>query len=222
MKILIQGKSSICGIILVNAVQCLLAILSIIVDPPIVKENIKPGESIILGCMPYQERMGRALHLTMLLYLVVLVVISTTYSFKARKIPENYNEARCIVFSLYILILSWVVYYPVHFVLDGWYVAIVSNASTLLSSYGLLICIFFPKLYIIFLHPEQNTLEYARAQITKHNMHRASVGLTLTAAKFEPISNIDKSITLTPELCSEVQDTSRNHVMPLPPGLQDN
>lgn len=215
-KKLIQGKSSICGVILVNTVQSILSICSIIIDPPVVEENVRPGEYIILGCMPYRSSIGRGLHLTMLLYLLVLIIISTTYSFKARKIPENYNEGRCIVFSLYIIILSWVVYYPVDLALDGWYVAIISNASTLLSSYGLLFCIFFPKLYIIFFHPEQNTLEYARAQITKHNMRsRTSTGLTTLNAA-EPINNTDKSATATPELCSEIQDTSRNHVMPFP------
>ena len=169
------GRSPFVAISLLNIVQVTLAVLSAVLDPAVVEETVKPGHSIILKCVPYQTTIGKVLDIALLCYLVIMVIISTSYSFKARKIPENYNEGRCIVFSLYVIILSWIVYYPVHFTLDGMYVSVVSNASTLLCSYGLLVCIFFPKLYIIFWHPEKNTLEYARAQISKHTMAKSSI-----------------------------------------------
>ncbi|EDO46127.1 predicted protein, partial [Nematostella vectensis] len=155
-KQLLQGKYSVAAVALVNIFQGCLASMWLVIDPPTVYEDIKPQRSIFILCKPYQQTAGYAFLMTMLLYLILLAGLSTFYAYKARKIPENFNEARGIVFALYILILSWIVYYPVHFALDGWYVSVVSSASTLLSSYGLLICIFFPKIYVIFWHPERN------------------------------------------------------------------
>lgn len=203
------GQSPFVGIFLLNFVQVALAVISMALDPSVIDEVIRPGQSIMLRCVPYTTNIGKALDIALLSYLVLMVVISTSYSFKARKIPENYNEGRCIVFSLYVIILSWIVYYPVHFTLDGPYGAVVSNASTLLCSYGLLVCIFFPKLYVIFFHPEKNTLEYARAQISKHTM---STSTSMVYVKNRQNSQVlPGSTTVSPEQFSDASAT-RSHV----------
>ncbi|EDO40896.1 predicted protein, partial [Nematostella vectensis] len=100
------------------------------------------------------------LQVTSLSYLILLTLLCVYYSFKARNLPANFNETRYIGLSLYILLLSWVTYYPINSALEGWYVSTISSMTALLSGYGLLGCIFVPKMYIIIFQPDMNTNEF--------------------------------------------------------------
>ena len=112
---------------------------------------------------------GLALEVAMLTYLIFLSLVCAYYAFKARTLPENFNEARYIGFAMYILLLSWITFYPVQSSLQGWYVAVVSCTTALLSSYGVLACMYAPKIYVIIRHPEQNTAEFIRNELRTAN-----------------------------------------------------
>ena len=75
---------------------------------------------------------------------------------------------------MYILLLSWLTYYPVQLALENWYVVIISSATLLLSSYGLLGCMFGPKLYVVLLHPERNTRETVQSNISNYTFSASS------------------------------------------------
>ena len=83
---------------------------------------------------------------------------------------------------MYILLLSALLYFPVEFALEGWYVNIVACISILVTSFGFLGCMFGPKLYIILCQPEQNTEGALSCQISRftfgHNLTPASVRRT--------------------------------------------
>ena len=110
----------------------------------------------------------------MLTYLLFICLVCAFYAFKARTLPENFNEARCIGFAMYILLLSWIAFFPVQTSLGGWYVAVVSCSTALVNSYALLACIFAPKLFIILRHPEQNTPEFLRHELRTANSIKPS------------------------------------------------
>ena len=101
-------------------------------------------------------------------YLFVVAILCTYSATRVRNLPENFNEAKCIGFSMYILLLSWPTYYPVQSTLENWYVVIISSATLLLSAYGLLGCLFGPKLYVILLHPERNTRKNVKSSVASY------------------------------------------------------
>ena len=70
---------------------------------------------------------------------------------------------------MYILLFSCVGYYSVDIGLKDSYATNLKCAMTLLSSYGLLACMFYPKLYVIFRQPEQNTPKAVRSQVTEYS-----------------------------------------------------
>jgi len=157
------------SVVLFNVIEVILAVLWGALDTPGQKTDIEKGKYILFTCRPYQTKLGLALEITMLTYLILLSVLCAFYAFKARTLPENFNEARYIGFAMYILLLSWITFYPVQSSLEGWYVAVVSCTTALVNSYGLLTCLYAQKVYAILFHPERNTPQFMRSELRTAN-----------------------------------------------------
>uniref|UniRef100_UPI00398E6D70 G-protein coupled receptor family C group 6 member A-like n=1 Tax=Pristiophorus japonicus TaxID=55135 RepID=UPI00398E6D70 len=93
----------------------------------------------------------------MLGYIAFLALICFIFAFKGRKLPEGYNEAKFITFSMLIYFISWITFVPVYVTTRGKYLPAVEVVTILSSTYGILCCQFFPKCYIILFKKEYNT-----------------------------------------------------------------
>eukprot|EP00063_Salmo_salar_P040289 XP_014015124.1 PREDICTED: G-protein coupled receptor family C group 6 member A-like [Salmo salar] len=110
----------------------------------------------------------------MLGYIAVLALVCFACAFKGRKLPQKYNEARFITFSMLLYLMSWVIFVPIYVTTSGKYLPAVEMVVILISNYGILSCHFFPKCYVILFKKEHNTksafmknvYEYSRKGIT--------------------------------------------------------
>ena len=172
-----------------NLAPLCLLVLWIFLDSPRRKKIIRLDEYVFLVCKPFETNVGLVLFVSVCAYTLIVAFLCTYYAFKARGIPDNFNETRYIGFSMYILLLSSLAYYPVAFAFESWYVTIVSCTTTLVTSFGLLGCMFGPRIYILFFQSQQNTIESIRSQVMDFSFSNVTATRALPGQINEEVPN---------------------------------
>ena len=164
-RYIVHRKRQFLVVLALNIVEVILTVLWLALDPPHQHQEIRPQTHVFNTCLPFRTTLGKVLRAVMFTYFIFLSLLCAIYAFKARRLPENFNETRYIGLAMYVLLISWAIYFPMDSSLEGFYTTIVACITALVTAYGLLLCVFAPKIFVILFHPEQNTNESMKAEI---------------------------------------------------------
>ncbi|XP_054906380.1 metabotropic glutamate receptor 4-like isoform X2 [Poeciliopsis prolifica] len=136
-------------------------------------------------------------------YSMLLMVTCTVYAIKTRGVPETFNEAKPIGFTMYTTCIIWLAFIPIFFGTSQSTEKMYIQTTTLTISVSLsasvsLGLLYMPKVYVILLHPEQNVPKRTRSL-------KAVVTAATMSNKFNPKAGLRPNGEAKTELCESLE-----------------
>ncbi|XP_076775282.1 vomeronasal type-2 receptor 116-like [Arvicanthis niloticus] len=148
-------------------IQVLLSGIWLVTAPPFIDMDAHSEHGhIIVQC---NKGSAVAFYCT-LAYLGVMAFGSYLMAFLSRNLPDTFNEAKFLAFSMLVFCTVWVTFLPVYHSTTGKVMVAMEVFSILASSAGILSLIFAPKCYIIWFKSHRNTVHHIRDKSHKNNI----------------------------------------------------
>lgn len=156
-------------IFLVSAIMLIISVLRVALDTPRPSMDLEFYEDrIVLECSKTLS-VGSGVELA---YVSMVSVLCFTFSYMGKDLPANYNEAKCVTFSLMVYMISWISFFTLYLISRDSFTMAAQVFATLFSVLAFLGGYFVPKIYIIVLRPQMNTTAHFQNCIQMYTMKK--------------------------------------------------
>ncbi|XP_061691624.1 taste receptor type 1 member 1 isoform X2 [Syngnathoides biaculeatus] len=156
-------------IFIVSAIALLISVTRVAVNPPEPSQDVDfYQDSVVLECSSTLSY-GAGVELA---YVSLLSVACFSFSYMGKDLPANYNEAKCVTFSLMVYLVSWISFFTIYLVSRGPFTMAAHVFAILFSVLAVLGGYFLPKMYIIVLRPQMNTAVHFQNCIQMYTMSK--------------------------------------------------
>lgn len=114
------------------------------------------------------DRNQNILFWIVLLYIFILTLFTGYLAFRARKLPEIYNDAQFISLAMFTACVVWVTYVPLYFSFTPYERNIAFLVLNFVCTLSLTVILFSYKVKVILFRPQINSPEYARQAQRQH------------------------------------------------------
>ncbi|XP_023861812.1 taste receptor type 1 member 1-like [Salvelinus sp. IW2-2015] len=156
-------------VLVVSMTVLLISVLRVTLNPPYPSQDVEfYSDSIVTECSNTLSFWA----MIELAYVSLLSMLCFSFSYMGKDLPANYNEAKCITFSLMIYMISWISFFTIYFVSRGEFAMAMHVLAIVSSVLGILGGYFMPKVYIMVLRPQMNTTAHFQNCIQIYTMHK--------------------------------------------------
>uniref|UniRef100_A0A8C6SQ10 Taste receptor, type 1, member 1 n=1 Tax=Neogobius melanostomus TaxID=47308 RepID=A0A8C6SQ10_9GOBI len=156
-------------IFVVSFTVLIISILRVVVDPPKPSKDFEFfHDSIVIECSNTLS-IGSVVEVA---YVTMLSMLCFFFSYLGKDLPANYNEAKCVTFSLMVYMISWISFFTLYLISRGPFTMAAHVFAILFSVLAFYGGYFLPKIYIIVLKPELNTTAHFQNCIQMYTMSK--------------------------------------------------
>ncbi|XP_041860086.1 taste receptor type 1 member 1 [Melanotaenia boesemani] len=156
-------------IALVSVAILLISVLRISLDTPQPSQDLDfYSDKIVLECSKTIS-VGSGIELACVSLLSFLCFL---FSYMGKDLPANYNEAKCVTFSLMVYMISWISFFTLYLINRETITMAAQVFATLFSILAFIGGYFLPKMYIIVLRPQMNTTAHFQNCIQMYTMNK--------------------------------------------------
>ncbi|XP_018428280.1 PREDICTED: G-protein coupled receptor family C group 6 member A-like [Nanorana parkeri] len=165
---------SVIVVAVLTGVQVGICILWLILKSPSVATDNTIHQFILLYC----DEGSYVAFGIMLGYIGLLAFTCFLLAYKGKKLPEKYNEARCITFSMLVYMFVWTLFIPVYMNSRGLYLSAVQIVAILSSVLAVIGCHLLPACYVVVFKQNDRvsrnngTIAFFRDKIKKFSIYR--------------------------------------------------
>ncbi|XP_077584481.1 taste receptor type 1 member 1 [Stigmatopora nigra] len=156
-------------IFILSAISLIVSIICAGLDPSEPSRDLEfYADAIVLECSGILSY-GAGVELA---YVSLLSVVCFSFSYAGKDLPANYNEAKCVTFSLVLYLVSWMSFFTIYLVSRDSLTMAAHVFAILLSVLAVLSGFFLPKTYVILMKPQMNTTAHFQNCIQMYTMSR--------------------------------------------------
>ncbi|KAM8862389.1 taste receptor type 1 member 1 isoform 2-T2 [Spinachia spinachia] len=153
----------------VSATALFISVLRLVVNTPRPSLDLDfYADSIVMEC---SNTLSVVAGLEVV-YLSLLSILCFSFSYMGKDLPANYNEAKCVTFSLMVYMISWMSFFTLYLISRGPFTMAAHVFAILFSVMAFFGGYFLPKLYIIALKPQMNTTAHFQNCIQMYTMSK--------------------------------------------------